>query len=195
MAKSTFGREFAKARKAQGAGGTFVWLKSEGGDGETYSTNIAGETGKKSSKGFSVEMASKAIDKAVGPKPMKRPATATSKDAPMQTSPRPPKKPTEMMPVAKSIKVAKAGDITTSKLSTTKVAGRPEGKAAGMPGKKKETPAEREKRIAANTPLGKIIASFSGPYTRVPAKSKVSPITPTLSRKDAIEAAMKKRNK
>lgn len=201
MAKSTFGREFAKARKAQGAGGAFVWLKSEGGDGESYSTNIAGETGKKSSKGFSVEMAKKAIDKAVGPKPMRRPAMATSKDAPMQTSPRPPRKPTELMPVAKSVKVAKAGDITVSKLAPVakiKVAGRggyASGAAAGMPGKKSETPAEREKRISDATPLGRLINSFKGPYTRVPEKPKVGTSTPTLSRKAAIEAAMKKRNK
>jgi len=199
MAKSTFGREFAKARKAQGAGGTFVWLKSEGGDGKSYSTNLAGED---KPKGFSVDMAKKAIDKAVGPKPVKRPATATSKDTPMKTSPRPPRKPTEMMPVAKSIKVAKAGDITVSELAPvakTKVAGRggfASGPAAGMPAKKTETAAEREKRITANTPLGRMIASFSGPYTVVPTKPKPKTSTaPVKSRKDAIEAAMKKRNK
>lgn len=185
MAKSTFGKAFAKARKAQGAGGTFVWLKSEGGDGESYSTNIAGETGKKSSKGFSVDMASKAIDKASG---------LTSK------TPRPKPRPTDLVPTSKGIRMPKAGDIKVSKLDskTTKVAGRggfASGPAAGMPAKKTETAAEREKRIAANTPLGKMMASFSGPYTAVPAKPKVSTITPTLSRKAAIEAAMKKRNK
>lgn len=127
MASKDFNKAFAAARKELGAGKTFTW------NGKSYSTNLAGED---KPKGFSVDMAKKAIDKAVGPKPMKRPAMATSKDAPMQTSPRPPKKPTEMMPVAKSIKVAKTGDITVSKLAPvakTKVAGRPEGKAAGMP--------------------------------------------------------------
>ena len=181
MAKSTFGREFAKARKAQGAGGTFVWLKSEGGNGETYSTNIAGETGKKSSKDFSVDMAKKAIDKSAGVQ------------KPTKNTPRPMARPVDKTPtpVAAPVKIS----VTPLTKTVNNLSARPEGKAAGMPGKKKETPAEREKRIATNTPLGKIIASFSGPYTRVPAKSKVSPITPTLSRKDAIEAAMKKRNK
>ena len=130
MASKDFNKAFAAARKELGAGKTFTW------NGKSYTTNLAGED---KPKGFSVDMAKKAIDKAVGPKPMKRPAMATSKDAPMQTSPRPPRKPTELMPVAKSIKVAKAGDITVSKLAPvakTKVAGRggfASGPAAGMP--------------------------------------------------------------
>jgi hypothetical protein len=190
MASKDFNKAFAAARKELGAGKTFTY------NGKSYSTNLAGED---KPKGFSVDMAKKAIDKAVGPKPVKRPAMATSKDAPMQTSPRPPKKPTETMPVAKSIKVAKAGDITASKLATTKAAGRggfASGPAAGMPAKKTETAAEREKRIAANTPLGRMMKSFSGPYTAAPAKPKPkTSITPVKSRKDAIEAAMKKRNK
>ena len=90
-------------------------------------------------KGFSVDMASKAIDKAVGPKPMKRPAVATSKDAPMQTSPRPPKKPTELVSTSPVV----TPKITTTKLApvaTTKVASRVghiAGKPAGMPQAKK----------------------------------------------------------
>jgi len=129
MAKSTFGKAFAKARKEQGAGGTFVWLKSEGGDGESYSTNIAGETGKKKpSKGFSVDMASKAID------------NASAKAAGFTSIPRPPpsnRTKTEDMPTEKGIRMPKAGDIKVSKLDpTTKVAGRggfASGPAAGMP--------------------------------------------------------------
>lgn len=187
MAKSSFGKAFAKARKEQGAGGTFVWLKSEGGDGGTYSTNIAGETGKKSSKGFSVEMASKAIDKASG-------SVLTSK------TPRPQPRPTDLVPTSKGIRMPKASDIKVSKLdsNSTKVAGRggyASGPAAGMPAKKTETAAEREKRIAAGTPLGKLMSSFSASPVRAIKKTTTTTTNTTNSRKAAIEAAMKKRNK
>jgi len=77
---------------------------------------------------FSVDMAEKAIDK------------AASKDQPMQSSPRPKPRPVDKTPTP--VKLAKPGDITVSKLD--KPAGnkptsmaRPEGTAAGMPGKKK----------------------------------------------------------
>jgi hypothetical protein len=178
MASKDFNKAFAAARKELGAGKTFTW------QGKSYSTNVAGE-GK--AKGFSVDRASKAIDKAVGVK------------KPTKDTPRPMARPVDKTPTP----VAAPAKITTTKLAapaaTTKVAGRggfASGPAAGMPAKKKETPAEREKRISAATPLGKLVASFSGSYTAVPAKPKPkTSITPAKSRKDAIEAAMKKRNK
>ncbi len=151
MASKDFNKAFAAARKELGAGKTFTFK------GQPYSTNFAEED---KPKGFSVEMAKKAIDKAVGPKPVKRPAVATSKDASMQTSPRPPKKPTELMPVSKGIKPA---DITTTKLAapknaaTTKVAGRggfASGPAAGMPAKKKE-----DAKTSLALPLGAAAAA------------------------------------
>ena len=122
----------------------FVWVDKGGYKTRKFLTRaekaakaapapVAAAKPKAKAKGFSVDMASKAIDKAVGPKPKKRPAVSISKDAPMQTSPRPPKKPTELMPVSKGIKTV---DIATSKLAPvakTKVAGRPSGPAAGMP--------------------------------------------------------------
>jgi len=40
---ATFKEIFAKRRKELGAGKTFVWSKSEGGDGKSYSTNYAEE--------------------------------------------------------------------------------------------------------------------------------------------------------
>jgi hypothetical protein len=126
---ASFNKAFAAARKELGAGKTFTW------NGKSYSTNLAGED---KPKGFSVEAAKSAIDKAVGPKPMKRPAVSTSKDAPMQTSPRPPKKPTELMSTSPVV----TPKIITTKLSEpkkpaeVKVAGRggyASGPAAGMP--------------------------------------------------------------
>jgi hypothetical protein len=47
MIMATFNEIFAKRRKELGAGKTFVWSKSEGGDGKSYSTDYATE--KKSS--------------------------------------------------------------------------------------------------------------------------------------------------
>jgi hypothetical protein len=45
---ATFKETFNKRRKELGAGKTFVWSKSEGGDGKTYSTNYAEEEKKPS---------------------------------------------------------------------------------------------------------------------------------------------------
>lgn len=56
----SFGKAFAAARKAMGAGKTFTWK------GKSYTTNLKEEKAKKPAAGFSVEMASKAIDKAAG---------------------------------------------------------------------------------------------------------------------------------
>lgn len=206
MAKSSFGKAFAAARKAKGAGETFVWLESEGGDGKTYSTNIAGE-GKSKPKEFSVDMAKKAIDKAVGPKPQRRPAMSTSEDAPMRTSPSPKKKPTDLMSTS---------SVSTPKVTTTflphvqkntspMVRGRggyASGPASGMPSAKptKETPAAREKRIASASPLGQImdwLTSPSKPAVRAiakPVKPKTNS-TSASSRKDAIAELMKTRKK
>ena len=72
---ASFNEAFKAARKAQGAGGEFTWK------GKSYSTNIAGETGKKKKPSFSTDMAEKAIDRASGiqtpnastPRPRKRP--------------------------------------------------------------------------------------------------------------------------
>tara|TARA_R110000868_G_C10889570_1_gene763500 strand:- start:701 stop:1399 length:699 start_codon:yes stop_codon:yes gene_type:complete len=74
---ASFKEAFAAARKAQGAGGEFTWK------GKSYSTNIAGETGKKKKPSFSVDMIEKALDKASGiqtpdastPRPQARPRT------------------------------------------------------------------------------------------------------------------------
>lgn len=49
--KTSFKQAFAAARKAQGAGGTFTWKKSEGGDGGKYTTDRSDD--KKKSPGSS----------------------------------------------------------------------------------------------------------------------------------------------
>ena len=111
---ASFNKAFAAARKELGAGKTFTW------QGKSYSTNIAGEGKTPKAKGFSVDMAKSAIDKAVGVQ------TPTAK------TPRPMARPVDKTPTP----VAAPVKITTTKLkpvATTKVAGRPEGKAAGMP--------------------------------------------------------------
>jgi hypothetical protein len=197
MAKSTFGREFAKARKAQGAGGTFVWLKSEGGDGQTYSTNYAEEVKKDIPR-------PKPRPKDLGkneniPRPKPRPANLTKTDNKKNTNTAGRDARNKVLKAGTQTAFAKMGfnqlQDTLKKTTVTGRGGFASGPAAGMPAKKTETAAEREKRIAANTPLGRMIASFSGPYTVVPAKPKPTSTAPAKSRKDAIEAAMKKRNK
>jgi hypothetical protein len=79
MASKDFNKAFAAARKEMGAGKTFMY------NGKSYSTNIAGE-GK--SKGFSVDMAKSAIDKAAG---VKKPTASTPrpKARPVDKTPKP----------------------------------------------------------------------------------------------------------
>lgn len=80
----SFKKAFAAARKEMGAGKTFTWK------GNSYTTNLKEEKAKKPAAGFSVEMASKAIDKAAGIKtpgkgdvrPKRRPAS-TEKPKPV----------------------------------------------------------------------------------------------------------------
>lgn len=102
---ASFKEAFAAARKAQGAGGEFTW------NGKSYSTNIAGETGKKKKPAFSTDMANKAINKAAGVQ------------TPDASTPRPQKRPVDMTPKP----VAAPASVTVSKLSRTpdtSVAGR-----------------------------------------------------------------------
>ena len=79
---ASFKEAFAAARKAQGAGGEFTWK------GNSYSTNIVGETGKKKKPKVMpaedlAKMVNAAIDKATGiqtpnastPRPQPRPTT------------------------------------------------------------------------------------------------------------------------
>lgn len=96
MASKDFNKAFAAARKELGAGKTFTW------QGKSYSTNVAGEGKTPKAKGFSVDMAKSAIDKAVGVQ------TPTSK------TPRPKARPVDKTPTP----VAAPAKITTSKLST-----------------------------------------------------------------------------
>jgi len=105
---ASFKEAFAAARKAQGAGGEFTWK------GNSYSTNIAGETGKKKKPSFSTDMVDKAIDKASGLEPL---------DA---SVPRPQRRPTDLVPAEKGIRMPKAGDIKVEKLpyEDTSLAGR-----------------------------------------------------------------------
>jgi hypothetical protein len=117
---ASFKEAFAAARKAQGAGGEFTWK------GKPYSTNIAGETGRKKKLSFSTDMAEKAIDKASGVQ------TANA------STPRPQPRPTE---------IAKGVDVSDGGIKVSKIDGknsdqkksaqyvRPEGKASGMPKK------------------------------------------------------------
>mgnify|MGYP001012612158 CR=1 FL=1 len=102
---ASFKEAFAAARKAQGAGGEFTWK------GKSYSTNIAGEKGKKKAPAFSTDMANKAIDKAAGVQ------------TPNASTPRPQKRPVDMAPKP----VAAPASVTVSKLGRTpdtSVAGR-----------------------------------------------------------------------
>ena len=102
---ASFKEAFAAARKAQGAGGEFTW------NGKSYSTNIAGETGKKKKTSFSTDMVEKAIDKASGVK------------TPDASTPRPQKRPVDTTPKP----VAAPVSVTVSKLGRTpdtSVAGR-----------------------------------------------------------------------
>ena len=142
MAEKSFKAAFAAARKKLGAGKTFTWK------GKSYSTNYA-EEGK---KGFSIEMASAAIDKASGV------------NKPPADMPRPKKKPADLVAATP---VAAPAKITTTKLAdpaSTKVVGRPEGKASGMPAAavvKNKTRAE----VTAKTPLkstNKTLAQIAG---------------------------------
>lgn len=79
---ASFNEAFKAARKAQGAGGTFTWK------GNSYSTNIAGETGKKKAPSFSTDMVEKAINRkgneeagiTSSPRPHKRPVTKLPKE-------------------------------------------------------------------------------------------------------------------
>ena len=108
---ASFKETFAAKRKELGAGKTFTW------NGKSYSTNLAGED---KPKGFSVDIAKSAIDKAAG---VNKPTAST---------PRPKARPVDKTPTP----VSAPAKITTTKLApvaTTKVAGRPEGKASGMP--------------------------------------------------------------
>lgn len=112
---ASFNKAFAAARKELGAGKTFTW------NGKSYSTNYAEEN---KPKGFSVEAAKSAIDKAAG---VNKPTAST---------PRPMARPVDKTPTP----VAPPAKITTTKLaaptSATKVAGRggyASGPAAGMP--------------------------------------------------------------
>jgi hypothetical protein len=198
MAKSTFGKAFAAARKAQGAGGTFVWLKSEGGDGETYSTNIAGETGKKSSARPQPRPTDLGKNEKI-PRPQPRPASLTKTDNKKNTNTAGEDARNKVLKVGTQTAFAKMGNNQLQdRLKKTTVAGRggyASGPAAGMPAKKTETAAEREKRIAAGTPLGKLMSSFSASPVRAIKKTTTTTTNPTTSRKAAIEAAMKKRNK
>lgn len=197
MAKSTFGKAFAKNRKLLGPGKTFVWLKSEGGDGESYTTNFKEEEAKTNRP----QPRPKDLGKNENiPRPKPRPANLTKTDNKKNTNTAGEDARNKVIKVGTQTAFAKMGfNQLQDTLKKTTVAGRggfASGPAAGMPAKKPETAAEREKRIAANTPLGRIIASFSGPYTAVPAKPKPNNTTSTtVSRKAAIEAAMKKRNK
>ena len=190
MAEKSFKAAFAAARKELGAGKTFTWK------GKSYSTNLAEETGTKI------------------PRPQPRP-TDLGKN---EKIPRPQPRPTDLTPSTKNKnpagqdardKVLKAGIQTAfAKMGVNQlqeklkkggsVAGRggyASGPAAGMPAKKTETAAEREKRIAASTPLGKLISSFSASPVRAIKKTATTTTNTTNSRKAAIEAAMKKRNK
>lgn len=179
---ASFNKAFAAARKELGAGKTFTW------QGKSYSTNLAGEDKPKAkAKGFSVDMAKSAIDRAAG---VQTPTAKTlrPKARPLDKTP---------TPVAPPVKIS-VTPLPMAKPKTT-VAGRggyASGPAAGMPAKKTETPAEREKRISAKTPLGKLMSSFSGPYTAVPTKPKSkTTTTSTKSRKDTIAELMKTRKK
>lgn len=191
MAEKSFKAAFAAARKELGAGKTFTWK------GKSYSTNLAEETGTKGSA-----------------RPQPRP-TDLGKN---EKIPRPQPRPADLTPSTKNKnpagqdardKVLKAGTQTAfAKMGVNQlqeklkkggsVAGRggyASGPAAGMPAKKTETAAEREKRIAAGTPLGKLMSSFSASPVRAIKKTTTTTTNPTTSRKAAIEAAMKKRNK
>jgi len=97
MASKDFNKAFAAARKEMGAGKTFMY------NGKSYSTNIAGE-GKSKPKGFSVDMAKSAIDKAAG---VKKPTAST---------PRPKARPVDKTPKP----VAAPAKITTSKIAKFK---------------------------------------------------------------------------
>ena len=115
-----------------GAGKTFMWK------GKSYSTNIAGE-GKSKPKGFSVDMAKSAIDKAVG---VKKPTAST---------PRPKARPTDSIPTSKGIRTPKpytTPDILTSKIYEPK---------PGSPKTPAEARARAEARRKANMkpPIGK----------------------------------------
>lgn len=45
--KVTFSSKFKAERKKQGAGGTFIWTKAEGGTGKKYTTNWKEEVNKR----------------------------------------------------------------------------------------------------------------------------------------------------
>jgi len=75
--KASFKEAFAAARKAQGAGGEFTWK------GNSYSTNIAGETGKKKLQGLgkpaNITVTSLDPDTPPGSKPAGPPMDSTKK--------------------------------------------------------------------------------------------------------------------
>lgn len=91
---ASFKEAFAAARKAQGAGGEFTWK------GNSYSTNIAGETGKKKKLSFSTDMVEKAINR------------KGNEEAGITSSPRPPKRPVDKTP---------RGAPTPDKITVTKL--------------------------------------------------------------------------
>jgi len=83
---ATFKEIFAKRRKELGAGKTFVWSKSEGGDGKSYSTDYATE--KKS-----LGTGTKPKAKPAGLNPVRNPnaTSVTNKVKPASTVKRPAK--------------------------------------------------------------------------------------------------------